>query len=107
MQDSDGERGREPLDTRPPTSACRSQEGGNPEVVEVFDAVIVCSGHHWRPKTPAFPGLATFQGRQMHSHSYKDYKGFENLNVLVVGVGNSGGCPPSSTALALRCWPER
>jgi len=34
--------------------------------------------------------MDVFKGRQMHSHSYKDFKGFEDLKVVVVGVGNSG-----------------
>ena len=64
--------------------------GQQAPVTEIFDLVMVCTGHHWRPKTPKFAGLSTFAGKQMHSHSYKDYRGFENLNVLVIGVGNSG-----------------
>ncbi|RWS18669.1 dimethylaniline monooxygenase [N-oxide-forming] 5-like protein [Leptotrombidium deliense] len=27
----------------------------------------------------------------MHTHSYKRPNGFENKNVVVVGIGNSGG----------------
>lgn len=56
----------------------------------VFDAVAVCSGHHWSPNRPTFAGMDNFKGRQMHSHSYKDHHGFEGKNVVVVGIGNSG-----------------
>ena len=63
-----------------------------PEVEETFDAVMVCTGHHWQPRTPAFAGLDRFRGTTMHAHSYKDHRGFENKHVVVVGVGNSGTC---------------
>lgn len=58
---------------------------------ERFDAVAVCTGHHWDPNVPApWPGQDKFQGRVMHSHSYKDAVGFDGKRVVVVGVGNSG-----------------
>ena len=63
---------------------------GGVQTEEVFDGVMVCSGHHWKKRFPTFPGMDVFKGRQMHSHSYKDFKGFEDLKVVVVGVGNSG-----------------
>ena len=72
-----------------PVFPCRYSRKGV-EAVEAFDAVVVSSGHHWKKRFPAFPGMDVFKGRQMHSHSYKDFTGFENLKVVVVGVGNSG-----------------
>lgn len=59
---------------------------------DTFDGVMLCSGHHTEPSVPTFPGLqdGTFKGRVLHSHSYKDDRGFEDQNVLVVGIGNSG-----------------
>ena len=32
-----------------------------------------------------------FQGKHLHSRDYKDYQGFENKRVVVIGLGNSGG----------------
>lgn len=32
-----------------------------------------------------------FLGKIIHSHSYKKPSGFEDLNVVIVGIGNSGG----------------
>lgn len=61
------------------------------ETVEEFGAVMVCTGHHWQPSWPSFKGMDIFKGVQMHSHSYKDFKGFEGKTVVVVGIGNSGG----------------
>jgi len=58
---------------------------------EVYDAVMVCVGHHSEPSWPSFSGMDEFTRLKMHSHAYKDFKPFENKNVLVVGIGNSGG----------------
>lgn len=29
---------------------------------EVFDAVAICTGHHWHPKMPEIAGLENFKG---------------------------------------------
>ncbi|RUO95520.1 flavin monooxygenase-like protein [Jimgerdemannia flammicorona] len=40
---------------------------------EVFDYLMVCSGHHTKPRwpKPAFEGTDVFQGEQRHSHFYR------------------------------------
>ncbi|GMT35859.1 hypothetical protein PFISCL1PPCAC_27156, partial [Pristionchus fissidentatus] len=59
---------------------------------EVFDGVLVCTGHHTRPHWPVkWKGQDEFKGQIIHAHSYKDHRGFEDKSVVVVGVGNSGG----------------
>jgi hypothetical protein len=55
---------------------------------ENFDAVCVCSGHHWNPAYPDLPG--NFSGRLLHAHDYKNSSGFAQQHVLVIGCGNSG-----------------
>ncbi|XP_067121921.1 flavin-containing monooxygenase 5-like [Centruroides vittatus] len=60
------------------------------ENVEIFDAVMICSGHHAYPNTAKFEGQEKFQGRITHTHSYKRPNEFEDKKVVVVGVGNSG-----------------
>ncbi|CAI4229332.1 unnamed protein product [Auanema sp. JU1783] len=63
----------------------------NNGATEVFDAVLVCTGHHTEPFWPKpFPGQEDFQGKIMHSHDYKDHRGFEDQVVVVIGIGNSG-----------------
>eukprot|EP01012_Entosiphon_sulcatum_P028796 TRINITY_DN3493_c0_g1_i1.p1 TRINITY_DN3493_c0_g1~~TRINITY_DN3493_c0_g1_i1.p1 ORF type:complete len:551 (+),score=85.21 TRINITY_DN3493_c0_g1_i1:28-1653(+) len=57
---------------------------------EVFDAVMVCSGHHSQPRVPPFPGQDVFEGIQMHSHNYKHSEPFHGKRVVVIGLGNSG-----------------
>jgi cation diffusion facilitator CzcD-associated flavoprotein CzcO len=56
----------------------------------LFDALLVCTGHHWDPSYPEFPGR--FDGETLHSHHYIDPTEPLDLvgkRVLVVGIGNS------------------
>ncbi len=57
----------------------------------VYDALIVANGHHWDPRwpEPAFPGSDTFEGTQLHAHSYVDNSIFAGKDVVVLGMGNS------------------
>uniref|UniRef100_A0A803V8W2 Flavin-containing monooxygenase 5 n=1 Tax=Ficedula albicollis TaxID=59894 RepID=A0A803V8W2_FICAL len=58
----------------------------------VFDAVLVCSGHHTDAHLPlsSFPGLEKFEGWYLHSRDYKSPQPFLGKQVVVVGIGNSG-----------------
>ncbi|NXU38964.1 FMO5 monooxygenase, partial [Drymodes brunneopygia] len=58
----------------------------------VFDAVLVCSGHHTDAHLPlsSFPGLEKFEGWYLHSRNYKNPQPFLGKRVVVVGIGNSG-----------------
>ena len=77
------------------TSAERGEHGGwlitlDDGSREAFDALLVCNGHHWDPRRPAFAG--SFDGPQIHSHDYVDPSSPLDLygkRVLVVGIGNS------------------
>lgn len=57
-----------------------------------FDRVIVANGHHWHPRLPepAIPG--SFDGVELHSHSYvapDEPYALRGKRVVVVGIGNS------------------
>ncbi|HEU4974593.1 MAG TPA: NAD(P)-binding domain-containing protein [Baekduia sp.] len=56
-----------------------------------YDVVLVANGHHWDPRwpEPAFPGSDTFEGEQLHAHSYVDNSIFAGRDVVVLGMGNS------------------
>ncbi|KAI4578217.1 hypothetical protein MJG53_011072 [Ovis ammon polii x Ovis aries] len=58
----------------------------------IFDAVMICSGHHVYPNLPtdSFPGLNRFQGYYLHSRDYKGPEVYQGKRVLVIGLGNSG-----------------
>ncbi|CAK5080893.1 unnamed protein product [Meloidogyne enterolobii] len=68
------------------------KKGNNSEVFhEIFDAVLLCTGHHTTPNSPpTWPGQENFKGKIIHAHSYKDQRGYDDQVVVVVGVGNSG-----------------
>ncbi|KAJ7332822.1 hypothetical protein JRQ81_015002 [Phrynocephalus forsythii] len=59
----------------------------------IFDAVIVSSGRYTEINLPldSFPGIENFRGHYLHSYKYRDQKGLEGKNILVVGAGNTGG----------------
>lgn len=63
----------------------------NEETEDIYDSVMVCTGHHTFPQLPTFPDQDKFKGRVIHTHDYRRPKGFEDRRVCVVGVGNSGG----------------
>ncbi|MEE6496141.1 hypothetical protein FKM82_002239 [Ascaphus truei] len=58
----------------------------------VFDAVLICTGHHVYPNLPlvSFPGIEKFKGHYMHNRDYKEPTQYAGKRILVVGLGNSG-----------------
>ncbi|XP_054158402.1 flavin-containing monooxygenase 5-like [Oppia nitens] len=58
---------------------------------EVFDGVMVCTGHHVQPLVPTFRDQHLFGGQILHTHSYRKPDAYHNKRVVVVGIGNSGG----------------
>ncbi|XP_069718528.1 flavin-containing monooxygenase 5-like [Phaenicophaeus curvirostris] len=67
-------------------------ESDGKQETAVFDAVLVCTGHHTEAHLPlsTFPGLENFEGWYMHSRDYKSPQLFSGKRVVVVGMGNSG-----------------
>ncbi|XP_053325288.1 flavin-containing monooxygenase 5-like [Spea bombifrons] len=59
----------------------------------VFDGILVCSGHHTFPHLPldSFPGIDKFKGQYLHSRDYKYPHPFQDKRIIVIGIGNSGG----------------
>ncbi|OXU20856.1 hypothetical protein TSAR_007278 [Trichomalopsis sarcophagae] len=55
-----------------------------------FDAVMVCNGHYAVPYIPAIPGIETFPGKVLHSHSYRRPEEFSGQRVAVLGGYVSG-----------------
>jgi len=69
------------------STVCLGEQGEDDSEVtsEVFDGVMVCSGHHRFPHKPAFEGMSRFKGRVLHSSEYKKQSTFEDKKVLVIG----------------------
>ncbi|KAM4641596.1 flavin-containing monooxygenase 5-like [Discoglossus pictus] len=63
------------------------------QVSEIYDGILVCSGHHTFPHLPleTFPGINKFKGQYFHSRDYKNALPFQDMRVIVIGIGNSGG----------------
>ena len=59
-------------------------EGGDHRV---YKGVLVCNGHHWHKRFPAYPG--TFTGEYIHSKDFKSPDQLAGKRVLVIGGGNS------------------
>jgi trimethylamine monooxygenase len=57
--------------------------------VEQFDYVIVATGHYSTPNVPEYEGFASFPGRIMHSHDFRDAKEFAGRDLLVMGSSYS------------------
>ncbi len=60
-------------------------EGG---ATEVFDGVVVATGHQSQPRHP--PQIAGFKGAYLHANAYRTPEPFAGQRVLVIGPGNSG-----------------
>ncbi|MDW3190777.1 MAG: NAD(P)-binding domain-containing protein [Cytophagales bacterium] len=75
---------------------CKLLENGTWEVTTqkegetsktIFSDLVVCNGHHWKPRYPEYPG--EFTGELLHSHQFKKAAPFTDKRVLVIGGGNS------------------
>jgi dimethylaniline monooxygenase (N-oxide forming) len=69
----------------------KSESDNNNTQKITYDAVMICTGHHSKPNETKnmFSGLDKFNGSCIHSHYYKDWSGYEDKRVLIVGIGNS------------------
>lgn len=54
-----------------------------------YEALLVANGHHSVPRGPTPPPPGEFNGRQLHSHEYRDNEQLRGRDVVVVGLGNS------------------
>ena len=66
----------------------RDPETGE-ESYEVFDGVMIGTGHHSIPRMIHFPGQEKFKGQILHTHAYRHATPFTGKKVCAVGAGNS------------------
>jgi trimethylamine monooxygenase len=65
---------------------------------ELFDYVVVASGHFSTPNVPYFEGFGTFNGRIMHAHDFRDALEFKDRDVLIIGTSYS------AEDIGSQCW---
>jgi putative flavoprotein involved in K+ transport len=53
-------------------------------------SIVVATGHAHTPLVPDWPGREAYSGELRHAREYRNPAPFAGLDVLVVGVGNSG-----------------
>ncbi|XP_010522967.1 PREDICTED: flavin-containing monooxygenase FMO GS-OX-like 9 [Tarenaya hassleriana] len=68
---------------------CRDKFSGKVSE-EVFDAVVVATGHYSYPRLPSIKGMDSWKRKQLHSHVYRKPEPFRNEVVVVVGSSLSG-----------------
>ncbi len=56
---------------------------------DIFNYVVVSTGHFSVPFIPEYPGMKSFPGRIMHSHDFRDAEEFRGKNVIVLGSSYS------------------
>ncbi|XP_068304835.1 flavin-containing monooxygenase FMO GS-OX-like 9 [Pyrus communis] len=59
-------------------------------IEEVFDAVVVATGHYSKPRLPSIQGMDAWKRKQLHSHTYRVPEPFRDEVVVVVGTSLSG-----------------
>ncbi|XP_069395499.1 uncharacterized protein [Paralichthys olivaceus] len=67
-----------------------SSDASGRQKTETFDSVFVCSGHYSHPHVPNIPGIHSFKGAVLHSHSYRFAEPFSGRSVVVLGAKASG-----------------
>lgn len=65
---------------------------------EIFDNVVVASGHFSTPNVPHFPGFDTFKGRVLHAHDFRDAVEFAGKDILLIGTSYS------AEDIGSQCW---
>ncbi len=65
---------------------------------EVFDNVIVASGHFSVPNVPEYPGFDRFNGRVLHAHDFRDAREFTGKDLLLLGSSYS------AEDVGSQCW---
>ena len=64
----------------------------------IYDYVVVSSGHFSVPYIPEYQGMKSFPGRILHGHDFRDAEEFRNKDVVVLGSSYS------AEDIALQCY---
>ena len=63
--------------------------GAGVGIEQVFDYVVVASGHFSTPHVPEFEGFERFTGRILHAHDFREAMEFNGQDLLIVGSSYS------------------
>lgn len=66
------------------------EKNGEKVIEEIFDAVVVATGHYSQPWLPTIKGMDAWRRKQIHSHVYRIPDPFRNEVVVVIGNSLSG-----------------
>ncbi|CAA6653537.1 unnamed protein product [Spirodela intermedia] len=66
------------------------EEESEKETEEVFDAVVIATGHYSQPRLPTIRGMEVWKRTQLHSHVYRVPDPFRDQVVVLLGVSYSG-----------------
>ena len=53
--------------------------------------LVIATSYNGDPKRPQWPGEEGFKGQIIHSRDYRNAEPFQGQDVLIVGLGNTGG----------------
>ncbi len=68
------------------------------ESEEIFDYVVVATGHFSTPNVPYYDGFDSFDGRILHAHDFRDAREFIGLDILILGTSYS------AEDIGSQCW---
>ena len=65
---------------------------------EMFDYVVVATGHFSVPNVPYYEGFENFNGRILHAHDFRDAREFTGKDLLILGTSYS------AEDIGSQCW---
>ena len=65
---------------------------------ELFDHVVVASGHFSTPNMPYYEGFESYNGRILHAHDFRDAREFTDQDILILGTSYS------AEDIGSQCW---
>ena len=68
------------------------------ESEELFDYVVVATGHFSTPNVPYYDGFEAFDGRILHAHDFRDAREFIGMDILILGTSYS------AEDIGSQCW---
>ena len=68
------------------------------EKTEIFDFLVVATGHFSTPNFPHYEGFEAFNGRLLHAHDFREAREFVDQDILILGTSYS------AEDIGSQCW---